>query len=255
MLLSVLSEEEHQVVQAFIDARLLTSSQREDMTMVQVAHPVLLRRWPPLREAIELARDSLRIRADLERWAREWDLAGRQDDYLLVGNRLAGAQLWAANHPELVSTSPVLKAFLESSVPTHRLKVFLCHSSTDKPAVRRLYDTLRAVNMRPWLDERDIRPGQDWDLEIRHAIRASDIILVCLSEGVATKKGYIQKEIRNVLDVADEQPEGTIFLIPVLLEPCEVPDRLNRWQWVKLFEEAGYRQLISTLQDQAAASS
>ena len=37
----------------------------------------------------------------------------------------------------------------------------------------------------------------------------------------------IQKELRKALDVADEQPEGSIYLIPVRLELCEFPDRLS----------------------------
>jgi TIR domain len=98
------------------------------------------------------------------------------------------------------------------------------------------------------LDEEDILPGQDWDFEIRKAIRASDIVLVCLSETSANKVGYLQREIRSVLDIADEQPEGSIFLIPVRLEPVKVPERLRRWQWVDLFEESGYPRLMRALQ-------
>jgi len=29
------------------------------------------------------------------------------------------------------------------------------------------------------------------------------------------------------LDVADEKPDGTIYVIPALLEECSVPDRLK----------------------------
>jgi rod shape-determining protein MreB len=47
--------------------------------------------------------------------------------------------------------------------------------------------------------------------------------------------------------VADEQPEGAIFIIPVRLEECEVPDRLRRWHWVDLFDEKGYERLVSSL--------
>jgi len=127
------------------------------------------------------------------------------------------------------------------------LRVFLCHSSSDKPAIRSLYRRLLEDDVRPWLDEIDILPGQDWDLEIRKAIRECHIVLVCLSKASITKVGYLQKEIRQVLDVADEQPEGTTFLIPVRLEDCKVPDRLRRWQWVDLFESHGYERLMLAL--------
>ena len=50
-----------------------------------------------------------------------------------------------------------------------------------------------------------------------------------------------------MLDVADEQPEGVAFLIPVRLEECEIPERLKRWQWVDLFDDDGYTRLLRGL--------
>lgn len=136
--------------------------------------------------------------------------------------------------------------------PTRPLRVFLCHSSNDKPAVRDLYSRLRSDHIDPWLDEQKLLPGQDWNLEITKAVHASDVVLVCLSCGSVNRAGYIQKEIRYALDVADEQPEGTIFIIPLKLEECEVPERLRRWQWVNYFEESGYRRLMNALQFRAS---
>jgi GTPase SAR1 family protein len=40
--------------------------------------------------------------------------------------------------------------------------VFLCHNWEDKPAVRRLAQRLRERGLRPWLDERELRPGLPW---------------------------------------------------------------------------------------------
>jgi hypothetical protein len=53
------------------------------------------------------------------------------------------------------------------------------------------------------------------------------------------------------LDVADEQPEGAIFLIPLRLEECQVPDRLSQWQWVNYFDERGYERLLQALRKRA----
>ena len=128
-----------------------------------------------------------------------------------------------------------------------KLKVFLCHSKDDKPKVRELYRRLVADGFDAWLDEEKLMPGQDWDLEIRKAVRATDVVVVCLSNGSVTKTGYVQKEIRFALDVADEQPEGAIFIIPARIEECEAPLRLSKWQWVNLFEETGYERLKASL--------
>ncbi|MGB8647227.1 MAG: toll/interleukin-1 receptor domain-containing protein [Anaerolineae bacterium] len=133
----------------------------------------------------------------------------------------------------------------------HRLRVFLCHSHADKEAVRNLYKRLRAKNLEPWLDEEDLVPGQDWQLEIPKAVRASDIVLVCLSPNAINTAGYVHKEIKFALDVADEQPEGTIFIIPVKLEECEIPERLSRWHAVNLYEPQGFDRLMKALKARA----
>jgi WD40 repeat protein len=134
------------------------------------------------------------------------------------------------------------------STPPRRLRVFLCHSSGDKLAVRQLYQRLRACNVDPWLDEENLLPGQDWEQEIRKAVRNTDVVIVCLSRGSISKTGFVQKEIKFALDVADEQPEGTIFLIPLKLEECETPERLNHLHWVNYNKEGGFDKLIRALQ-------
>ena len=58
---------------------------------------------------------------------------------------------------------------------------------------------------------------------------------------------YLQKELRTVLDAADYQPEGRIFVIPVRLEECEIPSRLSHWQYADLFAEQGYQHLRTAL--------
>ena len=132
------------------------------------------------------------------------------------------------------------------------IRAFICHSSQDKTAVRRLERRLRNDGVSTWLDELALLPGEDWDHAIRNAVRDADIVIVCLSRGSVTKAGYVQKEIRYVLDVADEQPEEAIFLIPARLENCDVPERLRRWHWVDLYRRGGYNRLLAALREAAA---
>ncbi len=128
------------------------------------------------------------------------------------------------------------------------LRVFLCHSSADKPAVRGLYSRLAEDGFEPWLDEEDLLPGQDWQLEIKKAVRGANVVVVCLSSSSVVKEGYLQRELRIVLDVADEKPDGTIFVIPAKLEDCSLPDRLERLHHVALFESDGYGRLKRALE-------
>jgi serine/threonine protein kinase len=131
------------------------------------------------------------------------------------------------------------------------LRVFLCHSSSDKPSVRALYYRLKYAGVAPWFDEMNLLPGQEWEREIPQAVRSSDIVIACLSREAVSKRGYVQKEIRIALDVADEQPEGAIFIIPLKLEECNVPERLRKWQWINFFEAGAYEKLLQSLRNRA----
>jgi CheY-like chemotaxis protein len=131
------------------------------------------------------------------------------------------------------------------------LRAFLCHCSSDKARVRSLYRRLAGEGVDAWFDEKSLLPGQDWDLQIRKAVRAADVVVVCLSPASITKQGYVQKELKVALDVAEEKPEGTTFLIPVKLRECEVPERLQRWHWVNLFQRGGHIRLLRALRARA----
>ncbi|KPA09863.1 hypothetical protein MHK_009936 [Candidatus Magnetomorum sp. HK-1] len=128
-----------------------------------------------------------------------------------------------------------------------KLKVFLSHASQDKEHARELFKKLCAEGMEPWLDESSLVPGQLWDDEIKKAINRSDAFLVCLTNQSITKAGYVQKEVIQALDIADKQPEGSIYLIPVLLEQCNIPDRLSKFHAANLYEKNGYQLLIEAL--------
>ena len=165
----------------------------------------------------------------------------RQISFLVCGQHLFAVSVGVARFPEDGDGSDELlsrayesrrmnfRVFTSDSTDreSRALRVFLCHSSSDKGDVRSLYQRLEIDGVDAWLDEEKLLPGQDWRMEIERAVRNSDVVLVCLSRESVTKEGYIQKEIRHALDVAEEKPAGTIFLIPVKLGDCEVPERLG----------------------------
>ncbi len=173
-------------------------------------------------------------------------------------------QQYQSDSPNFNSSNNQLSNFSPATYPNNpssrnssntqsRLQVFLCHSSGDKPTVRKLYQQLKNDGFQPWLDEENLLPGQDWELEIEKAVESADIILVCLSQSSVTKVGYVQKEIKFALDIADRQPEGSIFIIPVKLQSCQIPRRLSNKQWVDLYPDSvkGYSRLVSGLEHKA----
>lgn len=134
-----------------------------------------------------------------------------------------------------------------SSQSEQRMRVFISYASADIVAARKLYGELTRIGCQVWLDEKQIRRGQDWELEIRKAIRSADVVLVCLTKHACGKRGFFQKEISLALDVADEQPEGATYIVPVKLSQCDIPDRLRRWHCVDLTQAAGWPQLLRSL--------
>lgn len=133
------------------------------------------------------------------------------------------------------------------------IRVFLCHSSGDKTIVRLLARLLAKEGFAPWLDEDSLKPGQRWQENIASAVQTADIVLVCLSGDAASKNTYVKSEISLVLEVAGTQKPEDIFLIPVLLEPCPLPERLSEWHAVNLSEKSGYDDLIKALHARADA--
>jgi LysM repeat protein len=130
------------------------------------------------------------------------------------------------------------------------LRVFLCHAHSDAAAVRALYLRLKREGVDVWLDKEKLLPGQDWEYEIRRAVRESDVVVVCLSKHF-NQTGFRQKEVRLALDTAMEQPEGEIFIIPARLEECDILESLRKWHWVDLFEDNGYEVLMRALRTRA----
>ncbi len=131
----------------------------------------------------------------------------------------------------------------ENKIP---LKVFLCYAHSDVDVVRELYYRLTRDGMYVWFDKSSLIPGQEWRVEIPNAIHESDVFIVCHSKQF-NQKGYKQKEVKIALEEAELLPKGEIFIIPARLEECSVLDDLQRWHWVDLFAEDGYKNLLRAL--------
>jgi hypothetical protein len=139
---------------------------------------------------------------------------------------------------------------------SRKLRVFLCHASQDKAVVRDLYNRLAVKTwIDPWLDEERLLPGQNWEVEIEKAVEESDAVIVCCSSASVSKEGYVQRELKYVLDFALEKPDGTIYIIPLRLDDCNVPRRLRSWQYADFYPESGrdkaFQRLLVSLHSRA----
>ena len=109
-------------------------------------------------------------------------------------------------------------------------QIFLSYAREDEEKVENLYRKLSDAGFKPWMDKKDILPGEKWKSSIQTAIRRSDFFLACLSVNSVNKRGFLQKEIKDALDIWQEMLDSDIYLIPVRLEDCEAPERLGDFQ-------------------------
>jgi hypothetical protein len=137
--------------------------------------------------------------------------------------------------------------------------VFLAHASEDKNLVRELYSKLNNAGFNAWLDEYNLMPGQNWQIEIDKMIKESDIFLACLSKNAVKKQGYIQKELRLALNVFAERPPNSFYIIPLKLDDCEVPNLqipqigvdLRAFHWLNYWEPEGFDRLVTAIRAQS----
>jgi hypothetical protein len=109
--------------------------------------------------------------------------------------------------------------------------VFLCHNWADKASVRRIADRLEEHGILPWLDERELPPGQPWQqlLEKQIARIRSAAVFV----GAAGVGPWQEQELYGFLRefVSRRSP-----VIPVLLPDApdkpELPIFLKAMTWV-----------------------
>ncbi|MBC1196814.1 SUMF1/EgtB/PvdO family nonheme iron enzyme [Microcystis aeruginosa BLCCF158] len=131
------------------------------------------------------------------------------------------------------------------------IQIFLAHASEDKPAVLALHERLKQAGYKPWLDKKDLIPGQNWRSVIPKAIADSQLFIACLSQRSIAKQGFVQPEFKMALNQYADRPPNSIYLIPLRLDECDIPDlrqeeyglNLRDLHWLDYWEEDGFEQL------------
>lgn len=170
------------------------------------------------------------VREHLIRQIRQWI----KSSYKLPAPSAKGSKA-KTKTPKAKTPAPVL---------TNPARIYLAYAREDLSIVRSIFYNLAEAGFQPWLDVEQLRPGQRWQVEVGNAISGSDMVLVFLSSHTATGMGYVQKEMRLALDLANERVRDEAFLIPVRLEPVEPPEELRNYQWIDYFADLGPERLM-----------
>jgi internalin A len=127
--------------------------------------------------------------------------------------------------------------------PKRHVFLSYCHDNASEVAVLR--DGLIAAEESVWWDQ-DIIGGRDWKQEIRRAIKDAYAIVLCLSKELSARaQSGVYPEVVDAISAFRSQAPGSVFLIPVRLSACEVPDieiddtrTLDRLQCIDLFPDS-----------------
>ncbi len=136
------------------------------------------------------------------------------------------------------------------------MRIFLSHSSRDKPLIRELRSNL-PQHVRAWIDEDDLLFGENIESSLKNAISLeSDFVIIFIGRE-SVRSEWVKKELRWAL--RHEKKIGRTFVLPVLLdeelweqvEPKEF--RSRKYLLCTDFSEAGVRAFSERLKDELFA--
>lgn len=128
------------------------------------------------------------------------------------------------------------------------LKVFVSYAKEDRDRAFKYYDLLAQEGASPWLDVKKLLPGQNWEAEIEKAFSDANVVVLLLSKQSVSKRGFVQREANDAIERLRYKQPTDIYVIPLLLEPCDVPAHIaGRLQYVDLSTAGSWEQVRASL--------
>ena len=118
--------------------------------------------------------------------------------------------------------------------------VFLSYAREDTDAAKRIADALRAFGIEVWLDQVELRGGDEWDAHIRRQIKECALFVPVISANTQNRReGYFRREWNLAVERTLDMAHGTPFLVPVVVDDTSearalVPEQFKRVQWTRL---------------------
>ena len=117
-------------------------------------------------------------------------------------------------------------------------KVFLSHSSKDKPKVRRIANFLKENGVYVWVDEAEIRIGDSLLKKISDGILEVDYLFACISNNSINSE-WVNKELEIAMSL--EIQSKRIIVVPILLEDCNIPAFLRNKLYADMQTKSSYK--------------
>ena len=107
-------------------------------------------------------------------------------------------------------------------------KVFINCADTDSPIGRNLFRDLSRSGHHPWMPAESLIPGQNRRHAIDNAIRTCNLFITLSSQRSLRERGYFRVELRKALDLLEEMPRDSVFIVPARVDDCEPDDEALR---------------------------
>lgn len=128
------------------------------------------------------------------------------------------------------------------------LKIFVSYAKEDRDLALKYYDLFLQEGASPWMDVKHLLPGQNWEGEIEKAFSDANVVVLLLSKQSVNKRGFVQREANDAIDRLRYKQPTDIYVIPLLLEPCDVPSHIaGRLQYVDLSTAGAWGQVQASL--------
>lgn len=129
------------------------------------------------------------------------------------------------------------------------LKVFVSYAKEDRDRALKYFDLLVKAGTTPWIDIKHLLPGQNWEAEIEKAFSDAHVVVLLLSKKSVSKRGFVQREANDAIERLRYKQPTDIYVIPLLLEPCDVPSHIaGRLQYVDLSTPGAWNQVCASLE-------
>jgi len=127
-----------------------------------------------------------------------------------------------------------------------RMKIFIAHASENKAFAERLANDLISRGFLVWFDKWEIKVGDSIVAKINEGIDSASFMIVVLSKNSVNKQ-WVKEEI-NAGFIKGLNAKS-VYLIPVLLEKCDVPALLADKKYANFSSsyDDGLAELLSSL--------
>ncbi|HCY63452.1 MAG TPA: hypothetical protein DHV59_11610 [Oxalobacteraceae bacterium] len=128
------------------------------------------------------------------------------------------------------------------------MKVFLSYAKEDGAIVKEFHDHLKVMGFDPWMDQERLLPGQSWEHEIDRALKEANAVILFMSPRSVKKRSFVTREANTAIANLRYKKADDIYIIPVLIEQCEIPEEISeRAQYIEISEPGAKNKIVASI--------